>query len=154
MQDVIVPLWQLHPPPPPAPPPTQLHSSLQCCSLLNYYQRVWRDTCSLLFSHPLLHGSPSFTKSSIKTFINACPQTALPFFCVQKKNLKCASRPSFVNVHTRWKMHFNAGKDLHMDMHECICEQGAQMLLCGLCECGSLNAPPAFVHLFAFFLLS
>ena len=36
-------VWQLATPPPHA----QLHRSLQCCSLLNYYQWVWRDTCSL-----------------------------------------------------------------------------------------------------------
>lgn len=30
----------------PPPPCSQLRRSLQCCSLLNYYQWVWRDTCS------------------------------------------------------------------------------------------------------------
>lgn len=42
-EGVIVSLCDNWPP----PPRSQLHRSLQCCSLLNYYQWVWRDTCSL-----------------------------------------------------------------------------------------------------------
>lgn len=45
-------------------PCAQLRRSLQCCSLLNYYQWVWRNTCSVfprtislltVFSHYLPH---------------------------------------------------------------------------------------------------
>lgn len=43
VEDVIVSPCDNWPP----PPRSQLHRSLQCCSLLNYYQWVWRDTCSL-----------------------------------------------------------------------------------------------------------
>lgn len=45
MVDVIVSLCDNWPP----PPCSRLHGSLQCCSLLNYYQWVWRDTCCLAF---------------------------------------------------------------------------------------------------------
>lgn len=62
IEDVIVSLCDNWPP----PPCSRLHHSLQCCSLLNYYQWVWRDTCSLS-SHYLLRDSLSH---SISVFLS------------------------------------------------------------------------------------
>lgn len=65
MEDDTVSLCDNWPPPLPALP---LRRSLQCCSLLNYYQWVWRDTCSLSF----LSLSPSWQP---RTQTHTCTQT-------------------------------------------------------------------------------
>ena len=66
------PVWQLAAPSLLSTPPL----SLQCCSLLNYYQWVWRDTCSLS-SHYLLRDSlsHSLSLSLSHTHAHACEQT-------------------------------------------------------------------------------
>lgn len=123
-RDVIVFLYDNWPPPP---------RSLQCCSLLNYYQWVWRDTF-LSLSHM------TFSLSHSRVCVCVCVQTlglyliwrAFWMGVLQKqRDLYCAvvsgaGRGFHVNVHAWWELHCNTGTDLHTDTHECICDQGAQ----------------------------
>lgn len=147
--DVIVSLCDNWPP----PPCSRLHGSLQCCSLLNYYQWVWRDTCCL----SLLSLSPSWqplsntnTRARARTHADARPVFHLTWICwmlmrQKGRDLYCASvsganRCFHVHIHAWRELRSNTGTDLHTLMHECtrVLTQ-TQMLLCGPCKWGCLR---------------
>lgn len=131
--DFIVSLCDNWPP----PPCSQLQRSLQCCSLLNYYQWVWRDTCSLF---PLTISfktvSPTLSLSLSPSLTHMYTDTR-PIFhltricrmlCKNGQDLYCASvsragRCFHVNIYAWWEIHSNTGTDLHTVMHECTREQ-------------------------------
>lgn len=145
MVDVIVSLCDNWPP----PPCSRLHSSLQCCSLLNYYQWVWRDTCCLSF----LSLSPSWqplSNTNTRTYAAARPVFHLTWVCwmlmrQKGRDLYCASvsganRCFHVHIHAWRELRSNTGRDLHTLMHECtpVLTQ-TQMLLCSLYKWGCLQ---------------
>ncbi len=78
MEDVIVSVCDNWTP----PPCSQLHGSLQCCSLLNYYQWVWRDTCSLFpLTVSFVTVSPALPHTYKRMYADARPIFRLTCIC-------------------------------------------------------------------------
>lgn len=149
MENVIVSVCDNWPP----PPCSQLHGSLQCCSLLNYYQRFWGDTCSHIphtislmafflscHTHKHAHDHIHMHVHRRSAYISSDMDLTV---VMKKPRMVCcvsvsgAGRCFHVDVHAWWELHSNTGTDLHMATHECTHEQGCtetQMLLRSLCK--------------------
>lgn len=127
-------MWQV------PPPYSQLYHSLQCCSLLNYYQWVWRDTCSLFpLAISLMTESPTlsltYTHVNSNTYSVAYISPDVEWADVVwkltgTKTLQVSML--FTWIFTLDGNYTQTGTDLHTVMHEWTEDTKTQMLLCSL----------------------
>lgn len=133
------------------PPRFQLHRSLQCCSLLNYYRRVWRDTCSLFSplwqSLPLRlpHSQPHSSTQMLGLCLIQCGAKKK-----ERRSLMCERQLMLPRKYSRFmgitQGHRHRSTYRHAWMHLWAGHTETQML-----HCGSISrAPLATLSNFSF----